>query len=126
MPSKYEQEIDDILKEAGELRSGDDVLKQKSNLRAFIWFRLRRSLGDGVVSVSSGRVISVAVVLLILALVMGISPIAWVGLIFLIVGYAMFFIDFKSKSRTEKRWRGQVIEYGESSWWERIKRRLSR
>jgi ABC-type nickel/cobalt efflux system permease component RcnA len=69
-----------------------------------------------------------AVVVLLLAVVAGsitsgLAPLlGFAGLLLFIVGYAMFFIK---PPKTEKRWRGQPIEYDDSLW-SRLRRRLGR
>lgn len=126
MPDKYEEEIDEILRQAGELTSGKGGARRHSSFLGLIWLQIKRSLGGRALSISPGRVMLVAVVLLLTALVMRISLVAWAGLILFIVGYAMFFVKPKTGSGEEKRWRGQPIEYGDPPWWERFRRRFQR
>ncbi len=126
MPDKYEEEIDEILRQAGELTSGNGGARRQPGFLSVIWLQVKRSLGGRALSISPGRVMLAAVVLLLTALVMGISLIAWAGLILFIVGYAMFFVRPKTGYGEEKRWRGQPIDYGEQPWWERVRRRFQR
>ena len=95
MPDKYEEEIDEILRQAGELTSGKGGARRHSSFLGLIWLQIKRSLGGRALSISPGRVMLVAVVLLLTALVMRISLVAWAGLILFIVGYAMFFVKPK-------------------------------
>ena len=85
-----------------------------------------QSIGGKTWSITPGRVMLVAIVLLLSALIMTFSvpgmvgPLAWAGLLQFIVGYAMFFIK---PSKIEKRWRGQPIDDRGERWWERFRRK---
>ena len=127
MSERYKKEIEEILKQAGELGSGNSGSRPRPGLRRLIWVHVAQSLGGKTWSLSAGRVMLIAVVLLLSALVVGaiipglVGILAWAGLILFIVGYAMFFIR---PSRVEKRWRGQPIEYEGASWWDRLRRKM--
>mgnify|MGYP004222000499 CR=1 FL=1 len=126
MPNRYQREIEDILQQAGELGSGKKRRAGKQGLLSLVWLYIAQSVGGKTWSITPGRVMLVAVALLLSALVMvavvpGLAgPLAWGGLILFIVGYAMFFIRPR---QVEKRWRGQPIDDGGESWIDRFRRR---
>ena len=127
MSERYKKEIEDILRQAGELGSGGRRQRPGRSIPRLIWFQLTESIGGKGWSVSPGRVMLIAVGLLLSALIFGsfvpglVGVLAWSGLILLIVGYAMFFIRRKGP---EKRWRGRRVDDGEDSWWERLRRKI--
>lgn len=123
MSDRYKREIEDILRQSGELGSGKGGRRRRS-LLGLVWQQVVQSLSGKALSITPGRVILTAVVLFVLALMAGsltagLAPLlGFAGLILFIVGYAMFFIK---PPQTEKRWRGQPIKYG-GSWWSRFRR----
>ena len=127
MPERYKREIEEILRQAGELGNGKGPGSQRPGLLKLAWRHAVQSLGGKTWSISPGRVMLLAFSLLLAAVVVGsavpglIAPLAWLGLILLIVGYAMFFIR---PPRIEKRWRGQKIDYDGDSWWDRLRRKI--
>jgi hypothetical protein len=123
MSERYKKEIEEILQQAGELNPKRSPGGRRPGFLRLVWLHLTQSLGGKTWSLSPGRVMLIGLVLLLSALisqafVAGI--LAWTGLILLIVGYGMFFIR---PPRNEKRWRGQQIDYGGDSWWDRLRRR---
>ena len=126
MPKKYEREIEEILQQVGEQgssgRPGDG-----RGLPRLVWLHLTQSLRGKPWSIRPGRIMLTAGVLLLSAVVMGslvpgaFAPLAWAGLLLFIIGYAMFFVRPK---RVEKRWRGQSLDYGRESWWDRLRRKM--
>jgi hypothetical protein len=127
MSEKYKKEIEDILRKAGETGSVGPRRGFGRSIPRLIWFQLAESIGGKGWSLSPGRVMLIAVALLLTALIFGsfapslVGVLAWSGLILLIVGYAMFFIRPK---RPEKTWRGRRLDDGEDSWWKRIRRKI--
>ena len=121
MSERYKREIEEILQRSGELGSGKGARGSRPGLLKLAWLQLAQSLGGRTWSLKPGRVMLIAVVLLLSALIMNIGLLAWAGLILFIVGYAMFFIR---PSRVEKRWRGQTIDYDGESWWDRLRRKV--
>lgn len=130
MAKRYEKEIDDILKQAGEIGSG-----KRGQGRGFfrlISLYLARSIGGPVRSLRPGRVMLIAVALLLLALIINttasgagvVAPIALAGLILFIVAYAMFFIRPPKRTGSEKRWRGQPIDDEQVSWWNKVRKKI--
>ena len=116
MSDLYETEIEAILKKAGMRVSSPQPAPKQIGFVQIIWIHIRRSMDGRVLSISSGRVMLVAVLFLLTALVLNTilpgftGPLAWVGLILFIVGYGLFFLRPIRPSKTEKRWRGTVID----------------
>ncbi len=125
MPERYQQEIEEILRQSGELTGKS---KRQPGFLKLVWRQFVQSLGGKTWSISPGRVMVAAVSLLLAALLISsavpgfVAPLAWAGLLLFIVGYAMFFIK---PQKIEKRWRGQKIELDGDSWWDRLKRKIS-
>ncbi len=48
----------------------------------------------------------------------------WLALVLFIIGYALYFV--RSENTPERRWRGQVVDYGDgNSWRDRLRRWLA-
>jgi hypothetical protein len=62
-------------------------------------------------------------ILFVVAAFLRLGTLVWIGLGLLVVAYLIYFITPRSVSH-EKRWRGQPVEEGYSSPWERFKRWL--
>ncbi len=118
MAERYKREIDEILRQAGELGAGK---RSRPSLPRLMWMGLTQSLGGKRWSLSPGRVMFIAVALLLSALIMSVPLLAWAGLILFIVGYAMFFVH---PPKIEKRWRGQPMDYSGGAWWHRLRSRF--
>ena len=127
MPKRYQEEIEEILQQAGELRSGGGRRGPTKGFPSLVWRYVAKSIGGKTWSITPGRVMLVAIALLLSALVMQgagpgiVAPLAWAGLLLFIVGYAMFFIRPRG---VEKRWRGQPIDDRGERWWERLRRKM--
>ena len=127
MSDKYKREIEEILKQAGDIVSPEKRRQPKKSLWRLIWRNITRSLGGKLWSFSPGRIMLIAVVLFLLSMVFGAmrlgigGSLAWAGLLLFIVGYAMFFIRPK---KVEKLWRGQPIDISGETWWDRIRRKF--
>jgi hypothetical protein len=126
MSQRYQREIEDILKQSGELkrtgRGGGSGPSFWQLVRLWISRLLRgRSWSQ------PGRLILIAVSLLLSALIIrsivpGIAgPVAWAGLLLFVLAYAMFFVRPRE---TEKRWRGQPLDEPGPSWWDRIRKKI--
>ena len=126
MPERYKEEIEEILKQAGELASARKRRKPGASVWRLIWAYVRNSLSGRLLSVSPGRVMVSAVLILLLALIFsrivpGIGgPLALAALLLFIVGYGWIFLK---PPKIEKRWRGQPFDDGGGSWWSRFRRR---
>ena len=123
MSERYQREIEEILEEAGDLVPARPRFGFWRLIRAYIGQSLRGRRWP----LSPGRVMLIAVSLLLAALVLRgalpglVGPLAWAGLLLFIVGYGLFFVK---RPKDEKRWRGQVLESGGESLWTRLRRRM--
>ena len=131
MPERYKREIEEILRQAGEVSSGGRGQRPRGGIPRVLWRQLIDSLGGKGWSITPGRVMLAAVCLLLsAAIVRAFAPgfvglLFWAGLILFIVGYAMFFMRPKSMPKSiEKRWRGRPVEDREESWWQRLRRKV--
>ena len=126
MSNRYQREIEEILKQAGDLGTIGRDRKPRQSFRRLLWSYVSQSLGGRGWSISPGRIMLIAGALLLSALIVRVvapglvAPLAWAGLLLFIVGYAMIFVK---PPRIEKRWRGQSLEDAGESWWDRIRRR---
>ncbi|MBI4337652.1 MAG: hypothetical protein HY683_07495 [Chloroflexi bacterium] len=125
MPAKYQQEIEEILRQAGKAPPAPRPAPRRLSLRMRLpavrlaWF------------VSPTRVLLVSIALLLIALLIHLAvpglalPFALfvsVGLVLLITAYAMFYIG--RNMGPEKRWRGRPVDDSPSpTWWRRFGRR---
>jgi hypothetical protein len=124
MPERYQQEIEEILRQSGDLtqKSG----KNRQGLLFLTWSYVLQSFRGKLWSISPGQVMLAALCFLLASLLLGsvipgfVSLMAWGGLLLFIVGYAMFFV---TPPKIEKRWRGRRIDLEGGSWFDRIKRR---
>ena len=130
MPQKYQREIEEILQQAGDLGLSDlPQRRQKLGFGRLAWEYFKQSIGGSAFSVTPGRIMLGAVLILLAALVLNLATtgfgiaglLAWLGFILFLVGYAMFFIKPKP---VQKRWRGDVIEYQDESIWNKLRNRF--
>ena len=129
MPDRYKQEIEEILRQAGEVAPAERPAARRESLPKLVWRHFVESLGGKTWSISPGRVMLAAVALLLSALIVRaavpglVGPLAWAGLILFIVGYGMFFVRGSKGPKVERRWRGQLLD-AEESWWDRLRRSI--
>jgi O-antigen/teichoic acid export membrane protein len=64
-------------------------------------------------------------ILFVVAALLGLGLLIWVGLGLLVVAYLLFFISPRSISY-EKRWRGRPVDDDNPTAWDRFKRWLQR
>ena len=132
MSSKYQREIEEILQKAGDIGGGRKP-KPASSDRSIgffklVWLYVRQSLGGRFWSISPGRVMLLGFVLLLSALLViplvggRAGLLGWAGLIIFIIGYGMV---LARPPKVQKKWRGEPIE-DDSSWLDRIRRRINR
>ena len=131
MPQKYQREIEEILQQAGDMGLADPPKRRpKQGFGRLAWEYFKQSLSGSAFSVTPGRIMLGAVLILLAALVLNLATpgfgivgiLAWLGFILFIVGYAMFFIRPKT---VQKRWRGDVIEYRQGdSLWDKLRNRF--
>ena len=131
MNDKYQEEIEEILRKAGEAapdksakqserhpedrprdgRPGKSLPAQQSQRGPRRW------------TISSGKLLVAAVVLLLIGWVSKVFPLMWVGLIALAAAYLMYYLKPRSIQQ-EKRWRGRSVEDNAASPWDWLKRRF--
>ena len=131
-PEKYKEEIEEILKRAGEAapRGSPGKLEKPPDDRPPESRPARRAAeprsnpGRRFPSITPGKLMLAGVIIFLIGI--KVWPLIWVGLATLVGAYLLYFVTPRSISY-EKRWRGQPIEEGEtSSSWDRIKRWLKR
>tara|TARA_B100000315_G_C14477431_1_gene541289 strand:+ start:513 stop:908 length:396 start_codon:yes stop_codon:yes gene_type:complete len=131
MPEKYRDEIEEILKRAGEAapRSSPREPEEHPEDRPREVRRApapRPGLNRRWPSVTPGKMLLAGLILFVVAALLGLGPLIWVGLGMLVVAYLLFFITPRSIS-VEKRWRGRPVdEVSSSSAWDRFRRWLQR
>ena len=104
MPEKYQDEIEEILKRAGEVaRSSPGPATSRR------W-----------PSISPGKLMLAGLIVFLVGIKFW--PLIWVGLGMLVVAYLLFFVSPRSISH-EKRWRGRVVEERRTAW-QKLKRWL--
>ena len=131
MQDKYQQEIEEILKNAGEVApegsSRETVKPLEDRPRAV---RQAAEAGRPAPSVSPkgrcptvtpGKILMTGLLVFIVTALLQIWVLVWVGLAMLVFGYLLFFITPRNISM-EKRWRGESIEDVPESLWDRFKR----
>ena len=129
MSSKYQREIEEILEKSGDLGPSKKPKRhpEKDSLFTTVGLYVKNALSGKLWSLSPGRVMVIGLLLLLsMLIVMQFAPgipglLAWAGLLIFIVGYGMVLVK---PPKMEKRWRGQPMELGEESLWNRIRRRF--
>ncbi len=127
MPEKYQDEIEEILKRAGEAPPSEPpqegertraVDRGPRPIRASQEAPApRRNYRWPMPRVSPGKVMLTGAIVLIIGI--WFWPLIWVGLALLAVSYLLFFVTPRSMS-IEKWWRGQRLDEVKSPW-DRIK-----
>ena len=131
MPEKYKDEIEEILKNAGELapskipreserhpedrprgRESRDVTRSRQT--SVPHSEPSRSLP----AITPGKLMLVGVILLLIGFKFW--PLIWLGLAILAGGYMMYFVAPQTLNY-EKRWRGQSVDEPPTSQWDRLK-----
>jgi hypothetical protein len=148
MPEKYKQEIEDILRQAGEWTTPERVRKRRQSVWKLSWHQAKGSLKGKAWAITPGRVMLTALLVFLTALIIYpaapnlglVGPMAIAGLVLFAVAYGLFFVrrpGYEKRwrgrsvgegrlSHSEKRWRGMPIEDNEPSWWNRFRSRLRR
>ena len=129
MPEKYQDEIEEILRKAGEIpppnpgqvreddRGASAVGASKPEPQPAGSYRSRW------LRFSPGKLLLAGLVIFVIGALTW-EPGIWIGLAVLVVAYLLFFVKPRSIS-IEKRWRGQVIEDYQTPW-DRLKGWLKR
>ena len=131
MPERYKDEIEEILRRAGEVAPSDPSQGlAKADDEGSKPVRASRGIPAPRFGprrrwpvVSPGKIMLAGLILFVVA-ALWVRPLVWVGLGMVIVAYLLFFVSPRSISH-EKRWRGRPVEEYESPW-QRVKRWLSR
>ena len=131
MQDKYQKEIEEILKNAGEVAPDESRRETEKPLEDRP--RAVRQAADAEKprpshtpkgrwpSITPGKILMTGLVVFIITALLQIWVLIWVGLALLVLGYLLFFITPRNIS-IEKRWRGQSIENAPQSPWDRFKR----
>ena len=131
MSDKYQKELEEILKNAGEV-APDEVVGEMERPLDDRPKELRRASGSNNTPVSNtprgrwpsmppGKILLAGLFVFIVTTLLQIWVLIWVGLALLVVGYLLFFVSPRNISM-EKRWRGESIEDPPESPWNRLKR----
>jgi len=131
MSNKYQKEIEEILKNAGEAAPDEAVPESEKPLEDRPK-AVRRAAGSNKApvsysprgrwpSITPGKILMTGLIVFIVTALLQIWVLIWVGLALLVAGYLLFFVTPRNIS-IEKRWRGQSIEDRPESPWDRFKR----
>ena len=131
MQDKYQQEIEEILKNAGEVApegSSRETVKPLEDRPRAVRQAAEASRPALTFSpkgrwptVTPGKILMTGLLVFIVTALLQIWVLVWVGLAMLVFGYLLFFITPRNISM-EKRWRGESIEDVPESLWDRFKR----
>ena len=126
MPEKYKDEIEEILRKAGEAapsqtskdtgdhpedRPGDPLVTRQAP-------KPGNRPSQGRPTITAGKLMLVGVITLLIGVKFW--PLIWVGLVMLVVAYLMYFVSPRSINY-EKRWRGRSVEDPPGSYLDRLK-----
>ncbi len=130
MTEKYKDEIEEILRKAGEVapskpsrdterppedRGRDSTVSRRTPVPS------RRSTPSRP-SITPGKLMLAGVISLLIG-VISFWPLIWMGLALLVGAYLMYFVSPRSIN-VEKRWRGRPVEDRPASYWDQLKRWL--
>ena len=131
MSEKYQQEIEEILRNAGEVapeeKAGETEKplddRPKAARRAAASKKAPASFTPVKrwPSITPGKILMTGLVVFIVTVLLQIWVLIWVGLALLVVGYLLFFVTPRNVT-VEKRWRGESIEDPPESPFDRFKR----
>lgn len=131
MSDKYQKEIEEILKNAGE-SAPDEAVGEAEKPPDDRPVRSQRRLSEREPeptytprgrwpTITPGKVLVAGLVVFVITALLKVWILMWVGLGLLVIGYLLFFVPPRSMSM-EKRWRGRSVENNEPSPWDRFKR----
>lgn len=129
MSDKYQQEIEEILKNAGEVAPDETVGEMerpledrpKAERRTFSLNQAPVDTSKGRwPSITPGKILMTGLFVFIITALLQVWVLIWVGLALLVVGYLLFFVTPRNIS-VEKRWRGESLEDLAGSPWDRFK-----
>jgi Flp pilus assembly protein TadB len=126
---KYQKEIEEILRNAGESAPDEAVRELEKPLedrprgqqRATDPVSAPYTPSSRWPTITPSKVLLAGLIIFIIAALLKFWTIMWLGLAVLVVGYLLFFVSPRSISM-DKRWRGRPLEPGAESTWERLKR----
>jgi hypothetical protein len=129
MRDKYKDEIEEILRKAGEVAPSDSGKESERHPedRPRETQTVRRAPvqshqgGRRRWTITSGKLMLAGLVLFLIGLV--IQPFIWIGLFVLVGAYLIYFLKPRTIN-TEKRWRGRSVEETPPSSWDWLKRRF--
>ena len=115
MPEKYKDEIEEILRQAEDVLHPERTEQATSNTQRRYVLRLPK-LGppSGLPRFSAGNVMLSAIAIFLVAVILRsiggpVMPIVGIGLALFVLAYFMFFFR-PGTPRTQKRWRGRLME----------------
>ena len=130
MTNKYQKEIEEILKNAGEVAPDEAVGETERPLddRPKALSRAASAKKSPATypprgrwpSITPGKILLAGLFVFIVTALLQIWVLIWVGLALLVVGYLLFFVTPRNVTM-EKRWRGESIEGPPESPWNRFK-----
>lgn len=129
MPEKYQDEIEEILRRAGEVAPSDNAkeVERPSEDRSTLLTDSQPAgspkhgkLGRWP-SITPGKIMLAGVIVFLVGITI-FTPLIWVGLGMLVVAYLLYFVSPRAVSQ-EKYWRGRVVEERRTAW-QRVKRWL--
>lgn len=132
MPDRYQDEIEEILKSAGEVAPSEATKELEvppEDRRHALPRAGQRPQAPSYrpktrwPTISPGKILLLGLIVFVVTALLQLWVLVWVGLGLLVVGYLLFFITPRSIN-VDKRWRGQLLEDPPSSAWDRVKRWL--
>ena len=127
MPEKYKDEIEEILRKAGEAApknpprasegNPEDRPREPASNRSVPAQGYRTS--PRLPTITPGKMMLAGVVLFLIGIEF--TPLIWVGLATLVGAYLLYFVKPRSISY-EKRWRGRSVEETPPDAWNKLKR----
>ncbi len=129
MTEKYKDEIEEILRQAGEVAPSKptrDTERKPEDPRRDLMVSRRNLVPSqrptsSLPSITPGKLMLAGVILLLIGI--RFWPLIWVGLALLVGAYLMYFVSPRSIN-VEKRWRGRSVEDRPGSYWGQVKRWL--
>ena len=129
MSSKFEREIEEILKEAEEVLPKDRSQRQEPKAAESVHpGPIHKLTGGRGLKISAGKLMLVSFALLVVAMILGATGIGYVlqlviaGLVLFVIAYALFFVR-PGTPRYQKKWRGRTVDE-QDSLLERLRRWL--
>ena len=113
MNNKYEKEIEEILK-----KSNTPLFKKKKtnyNLR-----NISRYINNFIKKDFAKLILVVLSITILMLFIPFWAIVTFIIILFPIIFIKKNFLENLNNNRQEKRWRGQIIEEGETPWWKKI------